>query len=121
MRGTPRKLQVYLEGPVKVFVVDGKFIRENMTLEFLAGGHWYVYDFIPEDEIWLDDRMSKDEVIYTLIHELYERLVMKTNKLPYEEAHNLANVVEKYCRDNDNQAAAMLKHLLNERIPSLPV
>ena len=41
------------DGGINVFLVDGEYVRDNVTIEFALGGHHYVYDQIPENEISL--------------------------------------------------------------------
>ena len=40
---------------IKVVEVDGNHIRDNIYVDYVLGGHHYVYDWIPEDEVWLVD------------------------------------------------------------------
>lgn len=38
-----------------VWVVDGEYIRNNLDIEFTNFGHHYNFDFIPENELWIDE------------------------------------------------------------------
>jgi len=79
--------------------IKSEIINSTLTrlkdINFTMGGHHYVYpELIPEDTIFIDDRMNKDNVIATLIHEYVERLFMKFYGLKYNDAHNLSNEIE---------------------------
>ena len=64
-------------------------------IAFTMGGHYYVYpELIPEDKIFLDNCMDKDNMIATSIHEFVERTFMKFYGIQYEDAHKLSNDVE---------------------------
>ena len=82
---------------VTVWLVNGKYVREHFYLDFTQGGHGYVYDFIPLNEVWIDDDLSTDERPYVIAHEFYERALMKEG-VTYDTAHTAANVVEKSAR-----------------------
>jgi hypothetical protein len=60
-----------LESGVSVWIVNGRFVRSIFDIEFIGGGHEYIYDFIPENEIWIDDMIIESERGYILIHELH--------------------------------------------------
>jgi len=75
-------------------IVDTTKVR-LIDINFTMGGHHYVYpDLIEENKIFIDDRMDKDNIIATLIHEYTERLFMKFYGIEYENAHKLSNKVE---------------------------
>ena len=80
--------------------VDGTYVRDETDIEFTMGGHGYCYDYIPKDEIWIDDSMEDKDRHATIIHEFVERYVMKEFDLEYEDAHEkFANVLEQAFRD----------------------
>jgi hypothetical protein len=93
---------------VMVFLVDGRYVRENMSEEFIGGGHHYVYDFIPLMEVWLEDTTRSDEVEFYLVHELRERRLMATG-IDYITAHDEANNLEFMLRDNIEMVSEVLK------------
>jgi hypothetical protein len=80
--------------------IDGTKVRDNTDIDFTEGGHHYVYDYIPEEQIWIDYSEAKKDSKCIKIHEFVERLVMKEMNVPYDEAHSdFANVVEQAFRD----------------------
>jgi len=46
---------VKMQNGFKLFSVDGKWIRDNLSISFNHGGHGLVHEFIPLDEIWVDE------------------------------------------------------------------
>ncbi len=79
-------------------MVDGDAVRDTQFIDFTMGGHHYIYDWIPENEVWIDNRMSDEDIIATKIHELFERNLMKYAGYEYDAAHDGANMVEKITR-----------------------
>lgn len=73
-------------GKFKVFLVNGEFIRSNLEPDFTMGSHHFVSDYIPEGEIWIDDRLSDKDRLSLIHHEIHETKLMKKG-LSYEEAH----------------------------------
>jgi len=95
----------------KIFVVDGRWVRGNLSVLFSHGGHGYVHEFIPIDEIWInsnhycegpssitrcgctvkkkDGKISKNYLESTIIHEITEVNLMKKKK-SYYIAHETA-------------------------------
>jgi len=80
-------------GEFKIWLIDGRFVRSKYDIEFTEGGHGLVYDYVPENEIWIDDDVVEKERKYVLLHELHERLSMKKG-FTYPVAHAKALVVE---------------------------
>jgi hypothetical protein len=83
---------------IKVFIVDGETVRNQFNIDFTEGGHGYVYNFIPKDEIWIDNDIEPKERRYILAHEFYEMGLMKNKNIPYDQAHKLASRFEKDLR-----------------------
>ncbi len=86
-----------LENGVNVWVVNGRLVRSVFDIDFTAGGHDYVYEFVPANEVWIDDDIEEDERPYVLLHELHERNRMAEG-LPYSEAHIQSSRLEYHCR-----------------------
>lgn len=87
-------------GSLKIVSVDGQVVRQCLDPEFVFGGHEYVYDYIPHNEIWLDARQDQRELPYTLIHEMVEYQRMKKG-LTYDQAHDIATAYDKAQRRAD--------------------
>jgi hypothetical protein len=85
------------EDDFKIYLVDGRWVREHRYIDFTQGGHGYRYNFIPKDEIWIDDALSPDERPFALEHELDEAPHMRDG-MDYSRAHGFANIKEKKMR-----------------------
>ncbi len=77
-----------------IWIVDGPTVRRDIYDEFLYGGNDQRYRFVPADEVWIDNCIGVEELEYTILHELHERHLMKTQGLSYDKAHNSALMVE---------------------------
>ncbi|MFH1036782.1 MAG: hypothetical protein V1756_01790 [Patescibacteria group bacterium] len=97
------------ERKLKIFAVDGEWIRNNLSVIFGHGGHGYVHEFIPLDEIWIathhfsgcgcknvrrDKKASKEYFDSTTLHEITEFYEMKKKKT-YWKAHQISLETEK--------------------------
>jgi len=93
----------------KIYKVDGEWLRNNISVVFGHGGHGYVHEFIPLDEIWVDThhykgcvckKVRKDRALSencfnsTVLHEITEFHEMKKGKI-YWIGHNIALKKEK--------------------------
>lgn len=81
--------------------VDGNEVRTKYDSDYSLGGHHYRYSFIPEQEIWIENRLDTKESAYTLFHELVERTLMKERGYDYEKAHQIAKNYEDQLRSQD--------------------
>jgi hypothetical protein len=82
------------DGEIKAWIVDGEKVRDIFDVDYIEGGHGYVYDYVPNKEIWLDNKLNKDELDAVLVHEYTELLLMRDHKLKYEDAHIKATKAE---------------------------
>lgn len=84
------------DGPdnTKIFKVNGEQVRNTLDTGFIGGGHSFVYDYVPENEIWIENMTAPGDQKFILSHELVERFLMKHLSYGYEKAHNIANKVE---------------------------
>lgn len=101
--GEPGKIHLEktetLPGDLEVWVVDGRQVRETYYQDFTAGGHHYVYPWVPEKEIWLDNDITESERPFVLSHEWIERVYMSQGDA-YPVAHRKASSFEKALRDS---------------------
>lgn len=110
------ELKKYSRPELKVFVVDGQYVRENMNIDFTEGGHHEAFDFIPENEIWLDLDVNVREIKFVLLHELIERRLMKKEGLKYNSSHTEASKRELNARQTDG---TKIDNLINEELDKL--
>ena len=82
------------------------------------GGHGYVYDYVPKDEIWIDENLKDkpDDMEATIKHEVFEVRKMRDEGLTYEQAHELANNIEKRERQKEvlNDSQSKIGYLKNK-------
>jgi len=100
-----------------VYAVDGEFIRNNLSTVFGHGGHAFVHEFIPHNEIWVSTyhyhnknydcgceisvkgKISLDFFREVMNHEITEYKEMAKGK-PFWHAHQKANKAEKLDMQN---------------------
>lgn len=122
-----RKLLKEYSGEVKVWVVDGELVRDLFFLDFTEGRHDLIYHFVPKNEVWIDDDISKKELKFVLLHELHERNLMlrgwtydlrdergpveRINKKArvHRSAHGSASKIEYFCRKHPEKIDELLK------------
>jgi hypothetical protein len=85
---------------VNVWLVDGKYVRDNIDLDFTEGGNGCRFEFIPDSEIWIDDTLDQAEWNDTISHELLERYMMSKGDT-YDTGHDKANILEGAERELD--------------------
>jgi hypothetical protein len=96
---------------LKIWLVDGAFVRETFFIDFTEGGHDYVYDFVPKDEVWIDDDLNIEERKYVILHEIHERNLMAKG-WNYNKAHNSSSKIEYYCRKHPKETSKKINEEL---------
>jgi hypothetical protein len=91
-----------LESGIRVWIVNGRLVRSVFDIDFTAGGHDHVYEFVPEGEVWIDDDIIEKERGVVLLHELHERNQMAKG-LPYSKAHAESSRLEFRCRHHPDE------------------
>jgi len=91
-----------LASGVSVWIVNGRLVRSVYDIDFTEGGHDYVYEFVPENEVWIDDDLEENERPYVLLHELNERQLMSKGET-YDEAHAASSKLEYHCRQHPEE------------------
>src|SRR5205807_974360 len=76
-------------GPIAIWRVNGRMIRDHVFIDFTEGGNSRVYKWMPANEIWLDHDVDPGEVKFVKLHELHEYNRM-ADGLSYERAHESA-------------------------------
>ncbi len=97
---------------IKVWIVKGSLVRGYFFIDFTEGGHDLIYNFIPKNEVWIDDDLNPKERGFVILHEIHERNLMKEGK-SYESAHNSASKIEHHCRKNPKLLAKKIKEELD--------
>ena len=91
-----------LENNLSVWIVNGRLVRSVFDIDFTEGGHDYVYEFVPQNEVWIDDALVEPERGYVLLHELHERNRMASG-WPYHKAHAESSRLEYRCRHHPDE------------------
>jgi hypothetical protein len=91
-----------LRGELSVWIVNGRLVRSVFDIDFTAGGHDYVYEFVPENEVWIDDDIEEAERGYVLVHELHERNKMASG-WDYDKAHADSSRLEYHLRHHPDE------------------
>jgi hypothetical protein len=91
-----------LENGIRVWIVNGRLVRSAFDIDFTAGGHDHVYEFVPTGEVWIDDAIEEKERGFVLLHELHERNRMETG-MPYSKAHAESSHLEFHCRHHPDE------------------
>lgn len=78
----------------EIWVVNGSVIRDKLDMEFALGGNPARYQYVPENQIWIENIPDITEVA---IHELTETIFMLTG-LSYDKAHEKASQIEEFFR-----------------------
>lgn len=91
-----------LENGVSVWIVNGRLVRSVFDIDFTAGGHDHVYEFVPEGDVWIDDAIEEKERGFVLVHELHERNRMAEG-VPYSKAHAESSRIELRCRHHPDE------------------
>jgi hypothetical protein len=91
-----------LKGGLAVWIVSGRLVRSVFDIDFTAGGHDYVYEFVPENEVWIDDDIEEAERPYVLLHELHERNRMAAG-WDYDKSHAEASRLEYRMRHHPDE------------------
>lgn len=88
------------DAEVKVWIVDANVVRSLYKTDYVEGGHGFVYPWVPNDEIWIEDTLDPRELPFIIAHEYLERRLMRDEKLDYDTAHDICARVEFHLRKN---------------------
>lgn len=78
----------------EIFLVDGPFVRNNYSSDFVQGdNHYHSPRFVPKGELWIDASMPAAERAFVAFHECHEASLMAAG-MEYEKAHDRAKKLE---------------------------
>lgn len=86
-----------------IYVIDGNYVRNNFEVDFALAGNHERWNFVPDNEIWVEDTGSKFDMECAIIHEITERNDMKDNGTDYEDAHLIALEAEEKKRKDKKE------------------
>jgi len=102
LQAVHERLWKKLENGIEVWIVNGRLVRSVFDIDFTAGGHDHVYEFVPQGQVWIDNDIAEKERGFVLLHELHERNRMAEG-LPYSKAHNESSRLEFRCRHHPDE------------------
>lgn len=82
-----------------IWIVNGRLVRSKYFIDFVEGGHHFVYHWVPLNEVWLDDDLRPKEFPFVLLHELNERKLMSQG-WTYDKAHENSSSIEFSCHQD---------------------
>ncbi|OGZ35226.1 MAG: hypothetical protein A2V60_00140 [Candidatus Portnoybacteria bacterium RIFCSPHIGHO2_01_FULL_39_19] len=104
--------KIGIRGHIDIWLVDGTKIRRDLDEEFTNFGHHYFFEFIPENEFWIDREHKKGEIRYFVDHMLIEHRLISEGK-DFEYAEERANRVEKRERAKSKLVSTISKEQKN--------
>lgn len=113
------RIENYGSEHIKVYLIDGQYVRENIFIDFTEGGSSYRYDFIPQGEIWVGG-VHVIEFPFICLHEVEEITFALKGGLDlkkddeYSESHNYANECEAAARKAPNTVNKLLVEAFRE-------
>ncbi len=93
LSAVPKELHSTLPDGTKVYVVDGKYVRDNIHSDFAQGGNEMAYpEYVPKGEVWIEKGLEA-EFGHIIKHEVGERNLMKKGD-DYLTAHEKVKAIE---------------------------
>lgn len=96
-RGLRKKLLRRLPEGVRVYEVDGRYVRDNLDTDFTLGCHDLECSSVPTGEIWVERMIDKADECFNATHEIVERSLMAQGET-YGKAHAAAIKAEAEAR-----------------------
>jgi len=96
-------------GKLKIYLVDGGFVRSNLDEEFTNFGQHFRFSCIPEYELWLENEAAPDERRFFIDHLLVEWKLMKQGQT-YDVAITYASSKERSERARSRDPNKILNH-----------
>lgn len=76
---------------------------QKIDISFTEGGNPARYSYVPENKIYIVDRLEKPVMLRTMVHEYLETKKMKDKGWSYDKAHDYAEKAEIKIRDSGIQ------------------
>jgi hypothetical protein len=77
-----------------IYLVDGNKVEVDEDMDFVEGGNFKKWKFIPKGQVWIDAWQYPEMDCFIAFHEVIETLLMKEG-MSYNKAHPIANKYEK--------------------------
>lgn len=82
-------------GSMRLYLVDGNYVRNHIDIDFVAGGNPARYAYCPAGELWVEELGGDADLAATAMHEFHEYILMGEQGESYETAHDKSSEVEK--------------------------
>jgi hypothetical protein len=80
-----------------VSITVSNAFQSVFDVDFTECGQDYVYEFVPRNEVWINNDLEEAERLYVLLYELQERNLMAKG-WTYDKAHEDSSKIEYYWR-----------------------
>jgi hypothetical protein len=61
-----------VNGPITVWMIAGNLVRSFYKTDYVEGGHGYVYNWVPQSQIWIEHDLAAAELPFIVAHEYTE-------------------------------------------------
>jgi hypothetical protein len=103
---TLQEVPVSCEHGLRVYLVDGSYVRNNIDSDFIQGSGWNA-KYIPKGEIWIDWAVPPTEVHHLIENECRQAEELRKGKRSFVGAYNVAKKVEDRDRKKEARLAKM--------------
>jgi hypothetical protein len=99
----------------EIYLVNGEYVRDHYFADFVEGGSHESYpEVIPADEIWVEKLQVPNDLVESLVHEVFESTLMRYDiEKDYDDSHDATNslstAIRKIRRANKVPAATLAR------------
>jgi hypothetical protein len=103
-----------------IWLVDGASLRKNVNENFVEYGDNNLFDFIPKNQLWIDQDLDPKEYHYFIERFVYENELLSSG-VSYVIAEKISDVFEKKERQNSQEIKKAIKngHAKKELLPKI--
>lgn len=106
---------------IRICLINGESARDIYDIDFTAGGHDLIYDWVPPKTIYIDDTIPESEREFVLLHEVGEyngmakdlqgkgKVSHEVRIEIYNKEHNKISKVEREARKKPTIVAGIMK------------
>ena len=98
-----------LKNGIRIWLVDGEYVRKSIDEEFTNFGQHYRFPYIPVDEFWIDKEAQDTEYPFFVDHLFIEFNLMKGG-MSYDDAIGKADDAELRNRRKSKDDKTILKN-----------
>jgi len=93
------------------YFTNGEYVRDNVDIDYAAGGNPARYHYIPENEIWIEKTPQEGDWAPTMAHEYIEMKKMQRG-VAYGKAHDDTAAIEKKLRKDFKPSSDIMKDFI---------